>query len=330
MKSILVFSNGEKIGDGIIKLPLLNEIKRRLPNHKLYWMTDHGNTVYTTTLKEIANKFIYKFFEKANFNFFFSKKISKKFDLEKESFDIIFDTQKSVFRTMTLKKIKHNTFISGAASGFFSDIKLSKLIKNQKKYYLENLYDLLDLVVKMEVDKNFNFPINQNIEEILKKIFKKNYKYAGIAPGAGEKNKIWPIGNFIEVCCDLESKGFVIVFYLGPDEKKIQPLLKDKFKTALFLEDHKLLNNYQNIEIIMASTKFLKFALSNDSGVSHMLSTNHCSLIKLFGPKDSKKFTPKMNKLITISADENNSNKIEDIKISRVIDTIDSLEDNNV
>ena len=62
MKSILVFSNGEKIGDGIIKLPLLNEIKRRLPNHKLYWMTDHGNTVYTTTLKGIANKFIYKFF----------------------------------------------------------------------------------------------------------------------------------------------------------------------------------------------------------------------------------------------------------------------------
>ena len=89
-------------------------------------------------------------------------------------------------------------------------------------------------------------------------------------------------------------------------------------------------SKYQNIEIIMASTKFLKFALSNDSGVSHMLSTNHCSLIKLFGPKDSKKFTPKMNKLITISADENNSNKIEDIKISRVIDTIDSLEDNNV
>ena len=329
MKSILVFSNGEKIGDGIIKLPLLNEIKRRFPNHKIYWITDQGNTVYTTTLKGIANKFIYKFFEKANFNFFFSRKVSKKFDMEKESFDIILDTQKSVLRTLTLKKIKHNTFISGAASGFFSDIKLPKLIKNQKKYYLENLYDLLDLIVKMEVDKNFNFPINQNIEEILKKIFKKHYKYVGVAPGAGEKNKIWPIHNFIEVCCYLESKGFVLVFYLGPDEKEVQQLLKDNFKRALFLEDHELLNNYQNIEIIMASTKFLKFALSNDSGVSHMLSTNHCSLIKLFGPKDSKKFTPKMNKLITISPDENNSNKIEDIKISKVIDTIDSLEDSN-
>ena len=35
-KKILVFSNGEKIGDGIIKLKLLHEIKIRLPEYKLY------------------------------------------------------------------------------------------------------------------------------------------------------------------------------------------------------------------------------------------------------------------------------------------------------
>ncbi|MDB2349566.1 hypothetical protein N9W05_04250 [Alphaproteobacteria bacterium] len=328
MKSILIFSNGEKIGDGIIKLPLLNEIKRRLPNHRLYWMTDHGNTVYTTTLKEIASKFIYKCFEKADFNYFFSRKISNKFDLEKENFDIIFDTQKSIFRTLTLKKIKHKTFISGSASGFFSDTKLPKLIKNQRKYYLENLYDLLDLIVKKEVDKNFNFPINQNIEEKLKKIFNMNCKYVGIAPGAGEKNKIWPIENYIAVCNYLESKGFMLVFYLGPDEKEVQEIFKTNFKRAFFLEENKLLINFQNIEIIMASTKFLKFALSNDSGVSHMLSTNYCPLIKLFGPKDFKKFTPKKNKLITISAEDFYSNKIEDIKVSKVIEVIDNLINN--
>ena len=330
MKSILVFSNGEKIGDGIIKLPLLNEIKRRLPNHSLYWMTDRGNTVYTTTLKELANKFIDKYFEKVNLNHFFSRKISNKFNLEKENFDIIFDTQKSVFRTMTLKKIKHKTFISGTASGYFSDIKLSKEIKNQRKYYLENLYDLLDLIVEKEVDKNFIFPISKKIEECLIKILNKNYKYVGIAPGAGEKNKIWPVQNFIEICYYLESKGFKLVFYLGPDEKEVQELFKNHFEKALFLEDHQLLKNFQNIEIIMTSTKFLKFALSNDSGVSHMLSTNYCPLIKLFGPKDSKKFTPKKNKLITISADDDNSNKIEDIKVSKVIEVIDSLINNNV
>ena len=50
-KKILVFSNGEKIGDGIIKLQLLHEIKKRLPDYKLYWLTNKGKTVYSNTLK---------------------------------------------------------------------------------------------------------------------------------------------------------------------------------------------------------------------------------------------------------------------------------------
>ena len=51
----------------------------------------------------------------------------------------------------------------------------------------------------------------------------------------------------------------------------------------------------------MASTKFLKFAIANDSGVSHMLSTNECPLVKLFGPKDSDKFTP--NKTVILKGE---------------------------
>ncbi len=325
MNSILIFSNGEKIGDGIIKLPLINEIKRRLPNYNLYWMTDQGNTVYTSTLKNISSKYIYKFYEKANLNYFFSKKISNKYELEKEYFDIIFDTQKSVFRTLTLKRIKHKTFISGSASGILSDIRLSKSLRNERKYYLYYLYDLLDLILKKEIDTTFKFPINQNIEINLKKMFSKNIDYVGIAPGAGEKNKIWPINNYIEICKYLESKNYVLVFYLGPNEREYEEVLKNDFQNAIFLENEKNLSNYSNIEIIMASTKFLKFAISNDSGVSHMLSTNYCPLIKLFGPKNSEKFTPKMKNLITISSSEIKSDKVEDISVARVISAIKDL-----
>ena len=326
MKSILVFSNGEKIGDGIIKLPLLNELKRRLPNHHLYWMTDQGDTVYTSTLKSISSNYIEKFYEKVNLNYFFSNKISNKYELEKEYFDIIFDTQKSVFRTLTLKRIKHKTFISGSASGIFSDIRLNKNIRNEKKYYLEYLYDLLDLILKKEVDKNFKFPINKNIEVSLRKIFSENHNYVGIAPGAGEENKIWPLNNYIEIGKYLESKDYIIVFYLGPNEKDYEKILKPNFQNAIFLENEKSLDSFNNIEIIMASTKFLKFAISNDSGVSHMLSTNYCPLLKLFGPKDSVKFTPKLKNLITVSSSELNSDKIEDISISRVIKAIEDLD----
>ena len=70
-KNILVFSNGEKIGDGLIKLPLLNEIKRRLPDRQLIWMTNKGTTVYKNQLKNIASQFIDKIIEQADLNPFF-------------------------------------------------------------------------------------------------------------------------------------------------------------------------------------------------------------------------------------------------------------------
>ena len=63
-KNILVFSNGEKIGDGLIKLPLLNEIKRRLPDRQLIWMTNKGTTVYNNQLKNIANQLLMKLLNK--------------------------------------------------------------------------------------------------------------------------------------------------------------------------------------------------------------------------------------------------------------------------
>ena len=110
-KNILVFSNGEKIGDGLIKLPLLYEIKRRLPDYKLIWMTNFGSTVYNNQLKNIASKFIDEIYEQANLNFFFWKNISEKYDLRNLSFEYIFDTQKAVIRTLALRRIKCSVFI---------------------------------------------------------------------------------------------------------------------------------------------------------------------------------------------------------------------------
>ena len=135
MKKILVFSNGEKVGDGIIKLQLLHEIKKRLPDYKLYWITDKGKTVYSSILNNIASKYIDVFYEQANISPYFFFKISKKFNFDNEFFDYILDTQKSVLRTIAIKRINHSSFISGTAGGFFSSKKI-KHIKKNKKYYL--------------------------------------------------------------------------------------------------------------------------------------------------------------------------------------------------
>ena len=125
-KKILVFSNGEKIGDGIIKLPLLHEIKKRLPDHELVWMTNKGETVYNNKLKIFASEYIDEIINQAELNPFFWKKISKNYDLENNFYDYIFDTQKALYRTIALKRIKCKIFISATAKGLLSSIKTKK------------------------------------------------------------------------------------------------------------------------------------------------------------------------------------------------------------
>ena len=218
-KSILVFSNGEKIGDGIIKLPLLYEIKRRMPEKKLVWMTNKGPTVYNNELKNIANQFIDEIIEKANLNPFFWTKISNKYNLKNREFEYILDTQKVVSRTLALKRIKSEHFISSSGSGIFSTIKIMQNKKsNSRRYYLDDLFDLLDLIKKEEINTKFKIEIPKKLENILSNKFKKDHLYLGLAPGAGEKNKIWPLENFIDVGKYFEKKSFTIVLFLGPEE----------------------------------------------------------------------------------------------------------------
>ena len=78
----------------------------------------------------------------------------------------------------------------------------------------------------------------------LKKIFSDNLNYVGIAPGAGEENKIWPLNNYIEIGKYLELKDYKIVFYLGPNEKDYVKVLKENFQNAIFLENEKLLFHF--------------------------------------------------------------------------------------
>ena len=323
-KNFLVFSNGEKIGDGLIKLPLLNEIKRRLPDRKLIWMTNKGTTVFNHQLKNIAYQFIDEIIEQADLNPFFLQKISNKYDFSNKSFEYIFDTQKTVLRTIALKRIKCTFFISAAASGLFSTIKIQKKSKpNIRQYYLEDLFDLLNLIKTDQVDRNFKITLPKTLEIKLGTIFNKNYSYIGIAPGAGEKNKIWPLDNFIKVAKYFEKKSHKIVFFLGPQEQMIKNKLISIFPNALLPEDQ--IDEFSGPEIVMATTKFLSCALTNDSGISHMLSTNYCPLIKLFGSKDSNKFTPKHYNITNITAKEFGSNNVESIPLDYVINKIDDI-----
>ncbi len=183
--------------------------------------------------------------------------------------------------------------------------------------------DLLNLIKKDKIDRNFKIKIPDKLNENLKNIYNFDNRYFGIAPGAGEKNKIWPIDNFIKVGKFFEKKLYKIVFFLGPQENSIKVKLKSIFPKALMPEEK--IKDFSGYEVVIGSTNFLSCALANDSGTGHMLSTNYCPLIKLFGHKDSYKFTRATNNITANSAKEFGSTDISTISPDYVIKRIEEV-----
>ena len=181
----------------------------------------------------------------------------------------------------------------------------------------------MNVIKPDKIDNTFKINLPDQLERNLALLFNSHSKYIGIAPGAGEKNRIWPLEKFIEVGKYFEKKNHTIVLYLGPDEIKIKNQLIAEFPKAVIPED--IIKDFSNFEIVMGSTKFLDCAVVNDSGIGHMLSTKYCPLIKLFGHKDSNKFTPQHKNLIPINSSEFKSQDIKMIPTSRVISEINKV-----
>ena len=56
-------------------------------------------------------------------------------------------------------------FISSAASGLFSTKKIKKKSAHiSRQYYLEDLFDLLDIIKEDVVDRNFRIPIPADLK----------------------------------------------------------------------------------------------------------------------------------------------------------------------
>ena len=88
-------------------------------------------------------------------------------------FDFIIDTQKTLLRTIALKRIQSDNFISATAGGFFSTKKIYKN-KNKRQYYLIDLFNLLDLIKPSKVESDFKFKIP---ERLISKLDKKMHIY---------------------------------------------------------------------------------------------------------------------------------------------------------
>ncbi len=327
-QSILVYSCEEVIGDGILKLSFAQQLRKRFPEAKITWVAGTGKTVYASILKPIAEKFIDEVMEDAGIGDKTHQLFTMWAPLRGRRFDLIIDTQRLVARTMILKRIPHDTFVSGTANFFFSDVQPPEDFESDPSF-VGGLIDMLDLVSPRPTDGGATaFELSEEHRKVAALLLPAGATYIGIAPGAGDRRKLWPVERYFELARRQVAVGRVPVFLLGPDEAELVELVRREVPEALLPEWDRS-DDFPHIKgpmLVMALAAHMSAAIANNSGTGHMLAVGGSPLVSIFTRHDPAKYAAQARSLKILHAlRDYGVDDASRIPLSAALDAIDTF-----
>lgn len=307
---ILVFTDGEIIGDGFIKLPFIKALRQAYPDSSISWHT-RGPSVYTTALKPIADAFLTQVFEQSSL-----------LDLWKHKFDLVIDTQKVFLRSLRLKLLRHHKMVSGSSKYIFSSYK-PKPEDIIPRHDLKRLIALVSLAGKPLSLVKERLPLPPEYREQAALILPEGKRYVGLVVGAGKPFKCWPLDNFIALATHLTAKGYTPAFILGPQEREWLGPIQQAIPWAVFpLQDPRASSSPL---FTVAIAERFEAAISNDCGGGHMMSAAEIPLISLFGKTNAAKVCPLVSQGCIIRAQDHGGDDMTCIPVEAVLQSFEEL-----
>ena len=296
MKNILFYNSGGGLGDSIQLFTLILSLKNHYKESEFYYLGAHENH-FQGQLKEfnIDIKTLDLELKYFGFRWWHLLVAKKKFvNLNLEKIDLIVDLQSKLRNTIILNKLPHEHFYSSTYGFKFC----TKKAEYSSKDHLENLSNFLNTNIKI---LKFNL---KDLEEKYKAEAKRllpdnNYIGFSLTQGNLYREKSWPINKFMDLATKIVELNKIPVFFIEKKETELIKEIRSKIPKALFPEYH---SNISCPALVSALASRLSLAISIDNGVMHMLSLANIPMIVLFGPTDSDKFAPKIDKIKVIDS----------------------------
>jgi len=302
--TVMIYSMGEVIGDGLIKLPFIAALRRAYPQAQIVWCAAKGETVYTSPLKAVVEGLIDEVLTEGVlgaglFDLFHPKPFGGR------RFDLVIDTQDNPRRSLVAKRAA-GQFISGAAGFRLSDAKpLAGTV--QPEAVIDRLTQLLSLATGQPTPLE---PINlagARAGQAALALLPDGPRYIGLAPGAGGQDKRWPLEHYLALARAQAGLGRVPVFFFGPDEQDDRALAQAAVPQALFPEVDRR-DDFADIKgplLVIALAGRLAAAVANDAGPGHMMAAGGTPLLSLQKERrKAVKFRPSAQRLSVLIAED--------------------------
>jgi ADP-heptose:LPS heptosyltransferase len=313
-QTILVYVGNDLLGDGLIKLPFLRALRGAFPKAHITWLAGRGKSVFAGSLAPLVVGLIDEVIEQGGIdgNAWLPFHAAP---MPGRTYDLIVDTQRRVRTTMTLRRIRHRAFVSGTLGWLLSDRRPRSGLRKRPVLarQLLALVEAASGAPAQELAPLADDPATAAEARRLLPELPNGRAYVGLAPGASLPHKLWPLDRFAAIAERLEAKGYVPAFLLGPQERGMIEAIRERLpRVALPLPEG------TSPMLTIAVGRHLAAAVTNDSGLGHLLATASVPLVVMFGPTPAAKFAPLTPRLEILRSQDYGSDAMTEIPIDAV------------
>ena len=320
---ILIYNSGGGLGDSIQLFDLISSLSEKYGQNNIFYLSAHKNH-FNDALEDYNIKINNLRTEVSYFGFRLWHLLSSKRKLlsknSVEKFDLIIDLQSKLRNTLVLKQIPNIHFYSSTFNFKFC---------STHKDYISTKYDNNKILLNVEkllndtiVSKKYNTDLidDKYFIEAKRLLPDSNYIGFSITQGNAYRKKSWPIEKFLSVAKKISKQNKKPVFFIERNNFDLINKITREIKNVLIPE---LESNLSGPPLVTALSKRLEKAISIDNGIMHMIGLADIPMIVLFGPTNSKKFSPKIKNInILDSKILYNSEEISKIKEQDVLNLI--------
>lgn len=327
LQSVLVHVGLDRLGDGLLKLPFVRGLRRAFPHARLTWFAGKETTVYAGALNALVADQLDEIIEYGGIGHS-PKELFARRPLPDRSFDLVIDTQRNFSTALSAMRIRHRYFISPAAKFLLS----SARPKSGYKFPRAMQRQMLDL---LEIASGKTFPTPDRLDLDIPATFREQARvllpdgtnYIAFAPGSGGRPKCWPLDRFMAVAASLQQTGTRPVFLIGPQELEWAEVIRQQLPEALMpLQAGQGAQSHNfNPLLSIALAERMSAAVSNDSGIAHMLAVGGAPLVALYGPTVYEKFPPMCPHIAVVRAATFGSREMSAIPTDAVIAALQGL-----